>query len=416
MVSELDRLIEDYHSLDHDYDNKKNLEICKKILKIDPSLIEFKESLGESYYNNKEYDKSIEIFNECIKEGNNKAGYYVMLALSYAKLGNRKKAFELIDQIKSEELKLQALQNLHMDLGEYDKAIEYGDRTLELNPENKYVLRHMINIYHELGDDERSLFYLHEYANIDPEMKGVEIVWLHIFQRHDEMIEIFEEYKDTGALNNDLEDPFFLYVIGYSYNMQNKHYEALKYLICSDRLMPELRKKRLIAKNYMDTYEFKNANKYLTQALEIDPLDYNCLLMITETSYYLEDYYKAIGYANTLLKNYDEADTIFRILGAIYFDLGDIKTGWKCISMHDSPEGYGEDYILEICRSLSRSNQSERALNIFHILEEKIPEFPFTYLERAKHYKRIGEMDLAKKDFKKYNELWFDEDSSFEDL
>ena len=116
MVSELDRLIEDYHSLDHDYDNDKNLEICKKILKIDPSLIEFKESLGESYYNNKEYYKSIEIFNECMEEGKNQAGYYVMLALSYAKLGNLEKAFELIDNLKDEEGKLRALQKLHIEL------------------------------------------------------------------------------------------------------------------------------------------------------------------------------------------------------------------------------------------------------------------------------------------------------------
>lgn len=416
MVSKLDRLIEDYHSLECEFDIDRSIEVCEKILKIDPTLIEYRVNLGSSYFNRKDYDKTIEIFTECMEKGNEKDTYNFMIALSYAKLNNMEKAFEYIERIDDEEKYLKARMKIHMELKEYDDAIIYGDRALELNPENRFALRNMSDIYSELGDTERSMFYFCELANIDPELKGMEIVWLFSLRKYDEMIETFEKYKDSGVLNDELEDPTFNYYLGQAYYFLKRPYESLKYLICSDRLIPKLSKKTLIAKNYFGMYEFHKAHKYLLQALETDPLDYNTLLLITETSFYINENYQAIGYANTLLNNYEDEDTVFRILAAIYFDLGDVKTGWKCVGMSDNPEDYGEDYILEIARRLSKSGQSERALKLFATIEEKIPEFPFTYIERAKHYKRIGEIDLAKRDFEKYNELWWDKIDNFEDL
>ena len=415
MVSKLDRLIEDYHSLECEFNIDRSIEVCEEILKIDPTLIEYRENLASSYYNKKEYDKSIEIYNECLLNGEDNDSIYQMISLAYIKMDEREKAFECMENIEDEENYLLSHLRIHKELAEYDQAIEYGDMTLELNPENKNALYLMTEIYDILDDEERALFYFGELANLNPVLKSIEIIKLFNIRKYEEVIEIFEEKKGDGIFNSDLEDELFNRIIGMSYFHLNQPYNSLKYLIYSDKLKPELGKKATIAKNYFDLYEFNKAYKYLHSGLEIEPLNYTLLFLMVETNYFRKEYIQAIEYANTILKNYGNED-IYRVLAAIFFDLGDIKEGWKCIYAGSSPEDHKGDYIFKITDILSKSNQSERALNIFHIIEEKIPEFPFTYIERAKHYKRIGEMDLAKKDFDKYNELWFGDECSFEDL
>lgn len=415
MVSKLDRLIQDYHSLECEFNIDKSIEVCEEILKIDPTLIEYRENLASSYYNKEEYDKSIQIYNECLEGGEDKDTIYLMISLAYIKMNEREKAFESMENIENEEDYLLSHLRIHKELNEYDQAIKYGDMALELNPENKNALYLMTEIYDILDDGERSAFYFGELVNLNPELKSLEIIKLYDMKKYKELIEIFEEGKADGIFNSELEDELFNCIIGMSYYHLNQPYNSLKYLIYSDKLKGEMGKKATIAKNYFDLYEFNKAYKYLREGLEIEPLNYALLFLMVETNYFRKEYIQAIEYANTILKNYGNED-IYRVLAAIFFDLGDIKEGWKCIYSGSSPEDYKGDYIFKITDILSKSGQSERALNIFRILEEKIPEFPFTYIERAKHYKRIGEMDLAKKDFEKYNELWFGDDCSFEDL
>ena len=54
MVSKLDRLIESYHSPECEFDLDKSIEVCKEILKIDPTLIEYQSELATTYYSKKE--------------------------------------------------------------------------------------------------------------------------------------------------------------------------------------------------------------------------------------------------------------------------------------------------------------------------------------------------------------------------
>ncbi len=415
MSSKLDRLIASYQSMECEFNVDKSIEVCKEILKINPNLIEFQENLAFEYYNKKEYEKSIELFNKCIENGSTRDDSYMMIALSYVKLNNPEKALEIIKDTKDKENYLLNHFLVYKELEEYDKAIAYGDKLLELNPENTLALHHMSDIYDKLDDEERSLFYFTEMSTLYPEIKSILLMRLYSLGKYDEIIESFEELKAKGMFETDLESAHFNFIIGMSYYELKRHYDSLKYLINSDRIYPTVDKKTAIARNYIDLYEFNNAYKYLREGLEMEPLNYTLLFLMVETNYFRKEHIQAIDYANTLLKNYENED-IYRVLAAIFFDMGEIKEGWKCIYAGSTPEDYKGDHIFKITDILSKSNQSERALNIFRIIEEKIPEFPFTYIERAKHYKRLGEMDLAKKDLKKYNELWFGDECSFEDL
>ena len=408
MVSKLDQLIETYHSLEFESRIDESIEVCKEILKINPNLMEYRENLASSYYTRNEYEKSINQYNEIIEMGGDKDFSLLMIALSYVKLKRIEKAFETIEKTEDEENYFFNYLRIYKELNEYGKAIEYGNMALDINPENVWALHIMSEIYEEIDDMDRSLFYLNELANVVPQFRHMEILRLYSLEKYDELIEIFEHDKETGIFNDDLENERFNFIIGLSYYELERPYESLKYLLESDRLKEEVDKKMLIAKNYMNLNKFDTAHCYLKQALEMDRLDETFLFLITETSYYREEYIQAIEYANKLLNNY-QYNKVFLVLAAVYLDLGEDETAFENIKlgrklmMEDVEEDF-QAYLLLIARTLSQSGLSKRAENIYNKLQQRYPSFPPIYIERAKHYKRVGKEELAQKDFKNYNE------------
>ena len=376
MSSKLDKLIASYNSVECEFNVDKSIEVCKEILKINPNLIEFQENLACDYYNKKDYEKSIELFNKCIDNGGARDDSYMMIALAYVKLNHPKKALEIIKETKDKENYLLNHFMVFKELEEYDKAIEYGDKLLELNPENTLALHNMSEIYEELDDEERSIFYFNEMSNVVPEIKSLVLIRLYSLGRYEELIESFEELKKNGAFEKALESAHFNYIIGMSYYEMNKHYDSLKYLINSDRIYPTVDKKTAIAKNYIEILKFELAHKYLEEALKIDDMDKNCLFLITETSYYLGNYYLAIEYANKLLSHY-QYDKAFHVLGAIYFDLGDDHNAFESLKVGnrgmlenwDYNEAPYTEYIMEIASRLSKAGYAERAENIYNKLQ-----------------------------------------------
>ena len=423
MSSKLDKLIASYNSVECEFNVDKSIEVCKEILKINPNLIEFQENLACDYYENKEYEKSIELFNKCIENGGVSDSGFLMIALTYIKMNEIAKALEILKETKNKERYLLNHLIVYRELEEYENAIEYGDKLLDLNPENTLALYHMSEIYDEIDDSERSMFYYNELANVVPSMKSAVLIRLYSLGKYDELIESFEEQKQKGIFEKDLESAHFNYVIGMSYYELNRHYDSLKYLINSDRLYPTADKKTAIAKNYIEILKFDLAHRYLRQALEIDEMDKTTLFLITETSYYLGYYYTAIEYANKLLSNY-QYDKAFHVLGAIYFDLGDYQNAFESLKVGthvmlenwDYNEGPYSEYIMEIAKKLSKAGYAERAENIYNKLQSKHPDYYTIYLERAKHYKRVGKKELAEKDFEKYNEYMMEEEREWREF
>ena len=108
------------------------------------------------------------------------------------------------------------------------------------------------------------------------------------------------------------------------------------------------------------------------------------------------------------MNNY-QYNKAFLVLAAVYLDLGEDETAFENIKlgrklmMEDVEEDF-QAYLLLIARTLSQSGLSKRAENIYNKLQHRYPNFPPIYIERAKHYKRVGKEELAQKDFKNYNE------------
>ena len=408
MVSKLDKLIKTYHSPECEFNIDKSIEICEEILNINPKLIEYQSHLAYSYYQKSEYTKTIQLFTDYIENGGEKDISYYMIALSYFKLNEMEKGFEYLERIEDEENYYMYHFRAYNELGEYDKAIEYGDMALEINPENSLVLHTMSNLYDEIGDEDRSIFYLDELSKLFPSVKSIEIIKLYSLERYDEVIEVFEENKNDGIFDGDLENDRFNCIIGNSYYELQKPYEALKYLLESDRLNEKIYKKITIAKLYMSIHEYDIAYKYLKYILEMEPLDEECLFMISKNCYFREKHIESVEWANKLLSNYPH-NKIFHVLGAVLIELGDYEKAFEYIKLGTDlmikNEDYDGEHILIMARELGKAGLYKRALNIYRHMLKGFPDYHYIYLERGKLHKRMGNKELAEKDFKTYNKL-----------
>jgi tetratricopeptide (TPR) repeat protein len=62
---------------------------------------------------------------------------------------------------------------VHYKLGEYDKAKDYIEQSLEANPDNAEVADHLGDVYYKLGDKAKAIEYWQKAYEIDPEREGL---------------------------------------------------------------------------------------------------------------------------------------------------------------------------------------------------------------------------------------------------
>ena len=419
--NELNKLIKELEYAEYNVDFDRQHELCDQILSIDPSLIHYKQGIAANYYLYGHYEKCIQEYEKLEKDINLDEEDLYLIASSYLHLDDEMTARSIInDDMKMEELKL----DYYYDLQDYENAIRIGDGILEEDCTNEYVLRTMSDIYNCLGDDEHSLFYEYELSELNPSFRPIHLLKLFSLERYGELIGIFES-DDDETYSSDLLHFHFNYMIGVSYTFLNRHYDALKYLYKSNDLNETLHTKYYIALNYYLMRNYEKACKYFRKALEDDGENIDILMHLSESALYMGNYTEAIDLCNRVMKLSDDDNGILNVLGAYYIEDGQWKKGIECI-LSISFDYYDEkNYIYQIAENLSRIGENERAMKYYDALEERIPDCPFTYIERAKHYKRHGEKELSIRDIERYNEMkgghiyidgYDDEDISFDKL
>ena len=416
MDNELNQLISEFKEAKI-YDNTpKSIEIANKILKSNPDLIKYKEELAKLYFFNQEYDKCIELYKEFIKDYKETDWSNYFIAFSYLYNDDIDKAFDYLDRVKDEENHLKFMRMAYQELEDYEKAIEYGDKLLEINPEDQSTLTAMTNAYSAIGDEDRSSFYFDELCNLEPHLSSFKLHMLYEKEMFYQFIECFEELNSKKMLEFDLKDAYFNFMVGISYLYANMPEESISYLLKSEELSPDPENIPLIAKNYMELNDYINAYRFLKKGLKYDEADEDVLFLLSEVCLMLNENYKSIDYANRLLNLTENYDRIFFVLALDYFDWDDKKTGLTCFKMGAEGTEIDDDYFLEILDRLSKNHQSDRVLKHFKILEEEFPAYPQTYLYRARHHKRMGDYDLAYRDVDKFNSLVEGENLDFDEL
>jgi len=153
----------DVFSLDIDFTSS---EILKNVLDNEDIL----RNIGEFYFENEHYDKSIRVFGYLIENGEN-VELYEKIGYAYQKLSNFNKAVQYYTKAEfldgSNIWVLKKLGYCHRVLKNYSQALQYYQRAEKNDPENLQIQASLGNLYMDMGDFHNALqkYYKVEYLS-----------------------------------------------------------------------------------------------------------------------------------------------------------------------------------------------------------------------------------------------------------
>ena len=222
--------------------------------------------------------------------------------------------------------------------GQYDKAIEYYKKVLEVDENNLEALFWIGYCLNELGECEEALKYWSRYLELNTNnaydwfLKGVA---LYNLGKYEEAIKCSDKALKINP-NNAIAWSFK----GVILHEQGNYKEAIK---CFDKILEinpnfkfakeklrELKKSLLkTAINYEDNKHYDKAAEYYKKVLEGDKANKEVLLRHIHCLCNLRDYMQALEYCRDYLKHNPDDVDVRGCMGVILVELGDYKEAKK---------------------------------------------------------------------------------------
>lgn len=432
MTAKLEDLKKEFESESDMMNIKRMSELCDEILEIDSSLTDYRKRTAHAYYLQEDYENCIREYENYLNAGDtdkrddDDISYF--LSLSYLHTNRENEAFRIMENI-SEIERLKILFEYHSSIEDYETALGYGERILDIDCTDEGVLLEMSNIHSTLGDDEWSIFYYKELCDINPALISLYILKLFLCERFSETVDEFERIinSDDEEMKNmfehDLETPYFNYAVGTSYFFQDLFEESFPYIKRCYELEPNLHHNYILAKNLFFLLEYEKSYYYLKKALELDGRDRGSLALMSETCLYLERYDESLECAEELIYISDDRKYhgIYTVIGVYHFIKGDGEKGMESVNevaYYSIPEAL---YVYDIAENFHKYGKTEIALKIFDTIIEYGDAIPYEYLQRARYHKALGNIELALENLEMHNKcgrelMEFDEEFDWVEL
>ena len=292
---------------------KEAIAVLQKGVKLDVTNADMKNELGKSYFENKEYEKAIVVYNQILAQnkGNLQALFNKALALQGLKefkraetiyLALSKEPVENLAKYKLEYPNIQkalasnyiAWANYYNTKKDYKNAKETYAKALAINPDNTNAYKGLAKTYEDMGIKDLAVENYEKAIQIEPENA-----------------ELFMSYGETLEHLNDLEQAQGAF--SKAIELDDKSSEA--YVLSGDNYLKqknfdkaiEQYKKALeldseddsIAIKIGNCYKYSNENtkamEYYTKTLDINPVNENAYFNIGLINYENEDYSEAIA-------------------------------------------------------------------------------------------------------------------------
>lgn len=308
---------------------------------------EYLEYLARVLEAGEDYSAAINIYTKLINNTND-SEYFFKRGLLYIKLGIVKDGVN--DLIKADELapNLRArlmLSDVYINKKEYEKAAEYLQKAIDLNPNFPSVKVKLAEVYKNLGDNKKYIALLESIVN---EFTGQEKTYI-----LKQIAVSFYEIKDYEnalkyfnlVLQDSPEDTQALFYGGVAFEAKGETDKAIEY--------------------YEKAYSIRN--------------DYSePLKRIAYLFFMKKDYNKAISYLDKLMESGKDIE-FFRLKAAIYESMGDIKEAIKIVNEGLSNNPESEDLLFTYAVLKEKTKDYEEVITTLKKLIEINPKNP-TYL------------------------------------
>lgn len=295
-------------------DYEKAIEEFKKIVELKPKVTVGYRGIAVSYFMLEDYENSVNYYLKAVnlKSGRKNPSLYKYLGVTYF------------------ELAYNSDKN-------YTKAVEYIQKSLELNPDDPLALNVAGSIQREKGNYDKMWFYYDKSLSIDDENPYTfdAIAFYYLYEKNfDDAISFFTKSLDKKPYNQ-----FFGRDLTYSYYLTNEYDNVIE---ISNTFINNYTPNyywfyKISGVSYIHKGQVDKAIPYLKKAVELAPqissiiADNNALLALA----YLknQEYENAIGHFEIALNN-SNIQLAYGGLSAAYYFLNDEAESEKFLNLY----------------------------------------------------------------------------------
>jgi len=219
---------------------------------------------------------------------------------------------------------LKAIGRTLMRLEQYEKAVQYLERSLQANPRDRETLYYLAEVHYKLKNNEKSLLYYERLLELDPYNVTAQANLIYIYTRSgqtDKLISLREKLIDLYGYE---EDSVYQLLSLY---MQTRQLERAGKLIRS--LLNEYPRQPAHWMIYGNLLEMQNdtsaaINAYKT-ALELDPQNSQALTQIYQLYFYQRDWAGMVSTFGNIVSKNPSGERARLFLAEGYFYLEDLQ-------------------------------------------------------------------------------------------
>jgi len=216
---------EEYEKMYYD-DARRSLE---KAVELDPEFAMAYLYLSRAYSaldKGKEWETAREKAKKLAQTASEKERLYI--EASCASGDQRLRIFQEMAEKYPKEKRVHYHLASHYDSNEmFDKAAEYYEKALELDPNYGYALNSFAYMYSDMGDYKKSIEYFKRYASVNPEDANPVDSMAELYFRMGRLDEAIAKYKKVLEIRPDFFQTYWR--IGYVYALKEDYQKALEW-------------------------------------------------------------------------------------------------------------------------------------------------------------------------------------------